>query len=323
MTIITQPVFQPDLPLAPQAMQRRFEHKGLTWVDFMHPSGEQVAFLRERFQFHQLHLDDLVSRLQRPKLDDNDEPNYIFMVLHFPVFDSRTRMPTVSEIDFFVGPNFVVTAHDGRLKAHMRILQSAAELQQRQQMMERGPGFLLYKVIANLLNACMPMLLVLDEKLDRLDEGIFTEDVQKMVRELSFLRRDVITMRRILRPNMPVIHSLANRERGFLRLDEEAYFGDLTDILGKLWDLLEEQKEIIEGLDATISSLTSHRINQEMKIFTLISVIILPMTLVASILGMNVSIPLAEHPLALPISLIIMCILACAMFAYFRWQGWI
>jgi magnesium transporter len=144
-----------------------------------------------------------------------------------------------------------------------------------------------------------------------------------MVKELSFVRRDIIAMRRIIKPNIAVVRSLEMRERAFLRLDNEDYFGDLTDGLAKLWDMLEEQKELVEGLDATLDSLTSHRINEEMKIFTLISVIMLPMTLVASILGMNVTLPFSDHPLALPVSLIIMVSLGLGMFLYFRYKDWV
>jgi magnesium transporter len=143
------------------------------------------------------------------------------------------------------------------------------------------------------------------------------------VQELSYLRRDIISLRRILRPNVLVLRSLANRERGFLRLDEEAYYGDLVDGLTRLWDMLEEQKEIIEGLDATLGSLTSHRINQEMKTFTIITVIMLPLTLVASIMGMNVFIPYAEHPLALPVTLGMMALLALAAVVFFRMKRWL
>jgi magnesium transporter len=108
-----------------------------------------------------------------------------------------------------------------------------------------------------------------------------------------------------------------------LRVDEEEYFGDLTDGLAKLWDMLEEQKEIVEGLNDTLDGVTSHRINREMRTFTLISVIFLPMTLVASILGMNVVLPYSNHPLSLPISLLVMALLGGGMVVYFHYKNWI
>lgn len=323
MTILSDPVFQSDMPQAPVAMQRRFEHSGLTWIDFLYPGAEQVAFLRDHFRFHQLHLDDLISRLQRPKIDDNVDQEYSFLVLHFPVFNAMTRLPTTSEVDIFVGRDFLITGHDGRLKPLIRLLQSATDPRIQAQLMSRGSGYLLYRLLECLINACSPMLYQLDNKLDLLDEQIFKQNVRTLVQELSFLRRDIISMRRILKPNIPVINSLAVRERPFLRLDEDAYFGDLSDGLSKIWDMLEEQKEIIEGLDATLSSLTSHRINQEMKIFTLITVIGMPMTIIGGIYGMNVPLPGQDHPGSLILALLLMFLVPLGMFFYFRWKGWV
>jgi magnesium transporter len=323
MTTLHDPVFQSDMSLAPVAMQRRIEHNGLTWVDFLYPGVDQVEYLRSHYPFHQLHLDDLLSRLQRPKIDDNVEEHYSFLVLHFPVFNAQTRLPTVSEIDIFAGNNYIITGHDGRLKALARLVHNAGDPRIKEQLMSRGSGYLLYRIIECLLNTCTPMLYQLDEKLDRLDEQIFKRDVRQLVQELSFLRRDIISMRRIIKPNLPVVRSLAARERSFLNVDEDAYFGDLADSMGKIWDMLEEHKEIIEGLDATLSSLTSHRINTEMKIFTLITVIGMPMTIIGGIYGMNVPLPWQDHPGSLVVALLLMLTVPLGMFLYFRWKGWV
>jgi len=306
------------LPAAPGAIQKCLSYNGLTWVDVILPTRDIVEALGEHYGFHPLHVQDVLSRQQRPKIDENDEEQYLFLVLHFPHFDEMERLSVISEVDIFVGPDFLVTFHDGHLRPMRRITQTAGDERGQELLMGRGSGFLLYRVIEALVNYCFPMLYKLDEKLDAVEEQMFRRDVQATVRELSFLRRDIIALRRILRPNMPVTRLLAARERPYLHVDEEAYFGDLTDGLGRLWDMLEEQKEIIEGLDSTLSSLASHRINQEMKTFTLISVIMLPMTLVASILGMNVFIPYAEHPLALPIVILVMVGLAAGLLIYFR-----
>ncbi|HEU4323133.1 MAG TPA: magnesium transporter CorA family protein [Roseiflexaceae bacterium] len=304
--------------------QRSIVHEGLTWLDIRDPRPAQVSALRERFGFHPLHLDDVLSRIQRPKIDDNPEQGYLFLVLHFPVFNKTTRLPVISEVDIFVGDAYVITAHDGLLKPLGRLAEEAAgEEQSRVDLMGRGSGYLLYRIIATLIGACFPMLFRLDEKLDRLDAAIFEDDVLRIVQELSFLRRDIISLRRIVRPNIPVVRSLEVRERPFLHVDEDAYFGDLTDGLNRIWDMLEEQKEIIDGLDATIGSLNSHRINREIKIFTVISVIFLPMTLLASVLGMNVPIPFAEEPLSFFGALLIMGALGGAMLLFFRFRRWI
>ena len=303
---------------APAAIRKHFTQGDLTWVDVIYPTREEAHSLGEHYGFHPLHVEDVLSRIQRPKLDDNDDEEYAFLVLHFPVFDEVERLSVLSEVDIFVGADFVVTFHDGRLRPLRRLAQTASDERGSALLLGRGAGFLLYRIVEALVNYCFPMLYRLDEKLDGVEEAMFKDDTRRTVQELSYLRRDIISMRRIIKPNMPVLRFLASREREFLRLDEEVYYGDALDGMNRIWDMLEEQKEIIEGLDATLSSLTSHRINQEMKTFTLISVILLPMTLIASILGMNVVIPFADHPLSLLAAVLLMLALALGLFFYFR-----
>ncbi|WP_129630440.1 magnesium transporter CorA family protein [Candidatus Oscillochloris fontis] len=317
-TLIPHSAPPPTVLSGPVSIQNCFTEGGLTWVDVAYPTRDDVLSIAGHYQFHPLHTEDVLSKLQRPKIDENEEAQYVFLVLHFPVFHAIDRLSIASEVDIFAGRDYVVTFHDGQLRPMRRIAQTADDERGRQLLMGRSSGFLIYRQIESMINYCFPMLYRLDEKLNALEESIFKRDVQSTVEELSYLRRDIIALRRILKPNIPVIRYLAARELDYLRLDEDAYFGDLTDGMTRLWDMLEEQKEIIEGLDATLSSLTSHRINQEMKIFTLISVIMLPMTLVASILGMNVAIPYAEHPLALPVTIAVMVVIAGGLYLFFR-----
>jgi magnesium transporter len=318
-----EPKTRLNAPPVQEASKQRLEYGSLQWLDLIRPDTEQVAQLREDHNFHPLHLEDVLSHLQRPKLDDNPETGYVFLVLHFPAFNKVDRVSEPSEVDIFAGRDYLITMHDGRLKPLVRMVKTADDDQARAQLMGRGSGYLLYRVIETLINACFPMVYRIDQNLDRIEAGIFRRDAQRMVEDISFVRRDIIAMRRIIKPNIAVVRSLEIRERTFLRVDEEEYFGDLTDGLAKLWDMLEEQKEIVEGLNDTLDGVTSHRINREMRTFTLISVIFLPMTLVASILGMNVVLPYSNHPLSLPLSLLVMALLGGGMVVYFRYKNWI
>jgi len=305
-------------------MEHEIEHENLTWLDIRYPTDEQITYLQERFHFHPLHLEDVRSHLQRPKLDDADDQHYIFLVLHFPFYDEQNRVSTISEIDCFVGRDFFVMTHDGKLRALQHLIHDAQEHEVlRSRLMGRGSGYLLYRITEALINACYPMIYRIYQKLDRLDAEMFRISTQETVQDLSFIRRDIISLRRIIKPNIAVLNELAGSDHDFLRLEEDEYFGDLVDGLTKIWDMLEEQKELIEGLDSTLFSLTSFRLNQEMKTFTLISVIFLPMTLIASILGMNVPLPGQDNPFALIASILLMILVAGGMVVYFRHRGWI
>jgi magnesium transporter len=269
-------------PSPPKAAERSprvqtIVHGDLQWIDIRQPTPTEMTDLRRSFPFHPLTLDDCLSKVQRPKLDDYSEEGYIFMVLHFPTFNKQNRHTNPVEVDVFVGRGYVVTVHEGVLKP---LVQTFATAQN-------------------------------------------DETVRTLVQELSFVRRDIITLRRIIKPNLPVLRQLESRERAFLNLDEDTYFGSILDHLGKQWDMLEDDKEIIEGLNDTLDSLTSHRINEVMKILTVISVVLLPMTLVASIYGMNIQLPFDQHPFAFVIVMGWMLLAALGMMSYFRYKGWI
>jgi magnesium transporter len=297
----------------------------LQWIDVRQPTPTEMRDLGQRFQFHPLTLEDCLSRVQRPKLDDYTEDGYLFLVLHFPLFNKQTRYTEQAEVDIFVGRGFVVTVHEGNLKP-LNQLWGAAESEEtvRARMMGRGSGYLLYRIIDQLVDYCFPILNKIDEHIEGIESRIFDRNVRSLVQDLSFLRRDIIALRRITKPNLPVVRQLESRDREILRVDEDIYFGDILDHLNRQWDMLEDDKEIIEGLNYTLDSLTSHRLNEVMKILTIISVVLLPMTLVASIYGMNINtLPFAGHPLSFLITVGWMISAAVGMLAYFRFKGWV
>jgi magnesium transporter len=299
-------------------------HGELRWIDIQHPSAAEMDYLRARFPFHTLDLEDCLSAVQRPKLDDYGAEGYLFIVLHFPRFNKRTRHTTMAEVDVFVGRDFVVTAHDGLLKPLTQLFADALGVEARRaQLMGRGAGYLFYCILDELVNYCFPIMDKIDQQTSSIESRIFDRNVRSLVEELSFVRRDIITLRRIIRPNIPVVRQLEHRERAFLKLDEDVYFGDIVDHLNKQWDMLEDNRELIEGLNATLDSLTSHRINEVIKTLTLISVVLLPMTLLASIYGMNIDLPLDDHRFSFPIIVGLMLFGALLMLAYFRWRDWL
>ncbi len=294
----------------------------LTWVNVERPTKDEIDWLRQNYHFHPLHLDDCLSKIQRPKIDEQED--YLFIVLHFPVFNKMARVTVASEVDVFLGADFFVTVHAGDLKPLRRMFQEAYNNQaSRQDLMGKTTGYLLYRVVDRLVDYCFPILNKIDANLEAVEDTIFEENVRQTVRDISMIRRDVINFRRIIKPQIPVIASLEHKKTPLLQEDLEDYFGDIADHVAKIWDILEDYKEVIEGLADTNDSLTSNRINEVMKILTTISVIMLPLTLVSGIYGMNIQLPGQEHPLSFLMVIGIMLAIAVGMLTYFRRRGWI
>jgi magnesium transporter len=301
---------------------RSVSHAGLTWIDIVHPGEAEIEWLGRTFGFHPLHLDDTISKLQRPKIDDADD--YTFIVLHFPVYSKLVRITTSSEVDIFVGANYIITAHNGALKPLTRFFKQCQEdLAARTAAMSRSSGYLLYLIIDKLVDYCFPILNKLDGNIEHVEDQIFEERVRQTVYEISIIRRDIIAFRRIVKPVIPVISNLERKQRPFLKEDMEEYFGDIVDHLNKIWDTLEDYKEVIEGLSDTLTSLTNNRINEIIKVLTIISVILLPLTLISGVYGMNINLPGQGHPYAFEIVLACMVVVIVGMLAFFRWRKWI
>lgn len=301
---------------------RSIAHGGIIWVDIVHPGNAEIEWLRAHYQFHPLYLDDTLSKVQRPKIDDDDD--YSFIVMHIPVYSKLVRVTTPSEVDIFVGQNYVITVHDGKLKPLTRLFnQCLDDPAVRAAAMSRSTGYLLYLIVDKLVDYCFPILNKIDANIERVEDEIFEEKVRRTIQDISIIRRDIIAFRRIVKPLIPVVNSLERKHRPYLNEDMEEYFGDISDHLSKIWDTLEDFKEVIEGLSDTINSLTSNRINEIIKVLTLISVILLPLTLISGIMGMNVPLPGNDSSYAFLAVVGIMLMVAIGMLAFFRVRKWL
>src|SRR5512133_1061962 len=294
----------------------------MTWVNVERPTRDEIEWLRQNYPFHPLHLDDCLSKIQRPKIDERED--YLFIVLHFPVFNKMEKVTVASEVDIFVGMDYLVTVHAGDLKPLRRMfVECQSDPAVRQELMGKGSGTLLHRIVDRLVDHCFPILNKIDANREAVEDTIFEENVRQTVQDISMIRRDIINFRRIIKPQIPVIASLQHKKRPFFSEELEAYFGDVSDHVARIWDILEDYKEVVEGLADTNDSLTSYRLNQVMKILTTISVIMLPLTLVSGIYGMNIALPFQENAEAVVIVAGLMVLIAGRLLYYFRRRGWI
>lgn len=293
----------------------------LSWFYIVKPTSQEVAFLAHRFHFHPLDLDDVLSRIQRPKIDEYED--YLFMVLHFPVFDKENRITKPSEVNIFVGENYVVTVHcTGDLKPLARFFQECEDdKESRERYLGKSSGFLLYHILDKLVSSGFPILDKVTQNIDDVEDIILTKPVPETVREISLIRRDLISFRRVIHPQIAVIETLEREEYPFFKEDQEVYFGDIADHIRKIWDGLEDCKEVVDGLADTSNWLTSHRIQEIMRILTIIMGVLAPPTLIASIYGMNIALPGGVHGgslLTLGILFALMAASAGGIFFYMR-----
>jgi magnesium transporter len=311
-----QPPESSDLPRVEQ-----LEAGGLRWINIERPRTIERGWLEEHFDFHSLDYEDVFSRNQRPKVDEYDD--YLFVVLHFPRFDKQVGRLNAAELDVFVGSDFIITLPNEPIQPLEYLFDRCGRDEElREQLFAKGPGYLLYKIVDDCVDASFPMLRKMGNKLERLEDDIFEGHSEEIVRDISNVKQEIINFRKIIRPQRAALRDL-DRTRRYVAEDLELYFDDIVDASERIWDMLENYKEVIEALESTNESVISHRVNDILRVLTSISVIVLPLTLLASIFGMNVEVPGQGSIGAFWITIAAMVLLLGGMLGYFRHRGWL
>jgi len=306
---------------APRELPELNAH-GLTWVHLDRPTQEEASQLAERFGWHPLDVEDVLSRRQRPKIDEYAD--YRFVVLHFPVYDKAVGRLNAAELDVFIGPDYLVTLPAVELLPVTRLFQRCAEDEElRDQLFSKGSGYLLYHVLDDLFDYCFPILDKIGYKLDRIEDEMFEGRSEEIVRDLSNIKQEIISYRKIIKPERSTLRLLERHVDSFLPEELELYFDDIVDAAERIWDLLDNYKEVVEALEDTNESVISHRQNDVLRLLTIFSVTMLPLTVLTGLFGMNVAFPGEGTHAAFWIILGLLVATLVSMVGFFRYKRWI
>src|SRR5215216_256850 len=298
------------------------EFGDLRWINIERPGPLDRGWLEEHFDFHPLDYEDVLSRNQRPKIDEY--PDYLFIVLYFPVFDKAVGRLNAAELDIFIGPDFLITLPNSPLPPVEYLFERCRSSDEvRSALLSKGSGYLLYKIVDDSFDYCFPMLRKIGNKLERIEEDIFEGRSEEVVRDISNVKQEIVGFRKVIRPERPVLRDLERTKQRYLAEDLEIYFDDIVDASERIWDMLENYKEVAEALEVTNESVISHRVNDVLRVLTAFSVVILPLTLLASVFGMNVHLPFHTGVGAFWMIIGVMLAVLVAMVGYFRKRGFL
>jgi magnesium transporter len=316
-----------DVAVTTPAERRRLselEACGLTWINLDAPTKVESEELAERFGWHALDVEDVLSKRQRPKVDDYQDERYLFIVLHFPVYDPSAGRLNAAELDVFLGPDYLVTLPSVELLPVTRLFRRCYEDEPlRENLFSKGSGRLLYEVLDDLFDYCFPILDKIGHKLDVIEDDMFEGLSSEVVRDISNVKQEIISYRKIIKPERSTLRLLERHVERFLPHELELYFDDIVDAAERIWDLLDNYKEVVEALEDTNESVISHRQNRVLQILTIFSVVLLPLTLISGIFGMNVDFPGYGSHAAFFVIVGAMVVTIVGMLVLFRWNRWL
>jgi magnesium transporter len=308
----------------PAPVVQELSASGLTWVNVVAPDLETAQMLAQRFGWHPLDVEDIVSKRQRPKVDDYEDEGYLFAVFHFPVFDQSVKRLNAAELDIFIGHDYVVTIPNRELLPVTQLFRRCEEVESlSEQLFARGSGRLLYEILDDLFDYCFPILDKIAFKLDVIEDEMFEGASEEIVRDISNVKQEIISYRKIIKPERSMLRVLERRVEGFLPEELELYFDDIVDAAERIWDLLDNFKEVVEGLESTNESVISHRQNDVLRLLTVFTVIVLPLTMLTGVFGMNVDFPGEGTREAFWVILGMLVAVLFAMVGFFRWKRWL
>ena len=286
----------------------------LKWSHIVRPTDEDLQILKDHYHFHRLDIDDCKAPTNlRPKIDIYDD--YYFMILHFPGFDQTGTFVDIKEIKFFWGKDFLISIG----KSHWLI----KELFSQEKKPEVGTSdALLYEIIEHVMKDTHSLMDKVDKSVENCGKSLFSKSAEKTIEKISVTRKNIILLNTIIKPQLQLFNKLQSGSiKGFAE-NMEDYWGNIYDYYQKVYDNLEDDAELIKGYSMTFDSLQVNKTNEVMKILTLISSILLPLTFIASLYGMNIKLPIQDHPASFIIVATVMVAIAIGMVIYFKMRKW-
>jgi magnesium transporter len=298
--------------------------ENVKWLHILNPSEDDFEFLLKEYEFHPLDIEDCRSVNQRPKIDEYDD--YYFLILHFPFFDKANKFVRVKEVKIFWGKDYIVTI--GR--SHWVVKNLFKDLQKKHELgseelsdIVQSSDSLLYNILDRLMVETYTLTLRIGTEVDGINYDIFSKKSEKVIEQLSITRKNIISLNTTFKPQVRVFHKFESGGIKGYEEDMEDYWGNILDQYQKMFDLVEDYGELIEGLSHTFDSLQTNKTNEIMRILTFISTIMLPLSVISGIYGMNVNLPFMQEGWVFGVIIAVMLIVVIGFIFYFKKKRWL
>ncbi|MCK4799424.1 magnesium transporter CorA family protein [Candidatus Parcubacteria bacterium] len=304
-------------------MKQEIKNKEIRWINIANPNSKDVQFLEKDFNICPTVLKEYIPKIKRPKVEEYKD--YLFVVIHFPVFNEKTKKTISTELDIILFKNILITSHTGLLPELKKIFdQCNTDKDVKKYYLRENAVYLAYHILDKLIDTRMSMLDHVDDHIEYIEDQMFNGNEKKMVNKIAMVKHDIISFRRIVKPQRMVLESMV---RLIPKINNKDFFKYSSEVIGsniKVWNTLENHKEMIEALEHTNESLLSYKLGNTMKILTAFSVIVLPLSLIANAFGMNITngMPFIDSSFGFWIVLYLMFIITSVSFIFFKYKKW-
>jgi magnesium transporter len=328
-------------------------HNGLSFINVTKPSAEQLAFLNKNFGFSMLNLEDYLYKTQIPKIEVDSD--YALFVMDVPYIQQAARVKTVvnksatpnvfsprspfpalpksakrkriniGEVDFFIGKDYLVVLHDERTPQIDELFDMCKiSSKQREDLMGKGAQYLFYRIADVLIDSMFGYVEDITSTIDFIDKQLEEKSGAALIEDISTTRRNIVVFETMIKPLLPIFGALENGK--YVQLDDEMkdYWSNLLDHLQKIWERLEDNKELIAGIASSNESILSNRSNELVKFLTIITSISFPFVIVNNLYSMNVhGLPFADRPWIVYILFLVIFAGGTTIIFYFKYRDWL
>jgi len=289
------------------------------WLDMQAPQEADIALLRDEFKFHPLAIEDATRHHERPKVESFD--NYYFLVFYAISYDEKKNRLLTEPMNLFIGANYIVSVHEGDISA---IDETIKRWQKDEEEFGNDAGALLYALLDTITDDYFPVIDRLADRVEALEELIFERFQESALQDVFSLKRDLLSVRRIVAPERDVLNVLIRREVPIFERNSILYLQDVYDHIVRITDSIDTYRDLLSSALDAFLSVQSNRLNQIVKVLTIASIVLMSDALIAGIYGMNFDIlPELHWTFGYPFALGLMVVISTGLILFFRWRKWL
>lgn len=300
--------------------------KKLTWIDINHPNRSDLAFLKTKFKFSEEDIEAALPTTvaQRPRATVRS--NYLFLAVLFPVYNSITTSIESAEVDVFLTDDHIITTHDKKIK-HLGDYFNKFKNDKRSllQHSDDSPSYFFYELLATLYHEIFPMLDHIHQEIKSLEKRLLMEESQIPIHEILKIKGNILSFKLIMQAHRSMVKKLLETETAHFGNSKYAYvyFNELLAHVKDIWGILETYSESIESIENTNNAIIDQGTNKVMKTLTVMTVLVYPFTILASLFGMNTDNPIGDNPYGFWILISSMIALVALTYYIFKKKNWI